>query len=90
MKYIQTWPDSNYPHESAQFLFLKAIHFLSISGHDYDIKGPWEDNYEGGKKMILKDLFDLILTALAFLSFGLFIINIALPLILVSEKCFSK
>lgn len=53
-------------HDSLRSVFMQGY---GVSG------GGWEE-HETGKGLALKELFDLALTALAFLAFGLFIINL--------------
>lgn len=69
-------------------IFLITSHIVSIrklTGYTslssvfmsgYEVSGGGWEEHETGKGLALKELFDLALTALAFLAFGLFIINL--------------
>lgn len=48
----------------------------SVFMSGYGVSGGGWEEHETGKGLALKELFDLALTALAFLAFGLFIINL--------------
>jgi hypothetical protein len=69
------------------FCSVSAVHFnhsslFFLTG--YSSSGPSATGYgyhsseKSDKGMILKDLFELALTALAFKSFGLFILNVVM------------
>lgn len=53
--------------------------------HNHYIPPPVHHHVEEEKGLALKDLFDLALTALAFLGFGLFVINIIMTCFAVSN-----
>ncbi|XP_029162004.1 uncharacterized protein LOC114933541 [Nylanderia fulva] len=64
---------SDYGHHSDHF--FPSIHEEYYYGHDEEDHKP---SYSKGKELSIKDFFEIALTALAFLAFGLFIIHLLL------------
>lgn len=54
-----------------------ANHYIVLLGHSsYSSPPKYHGEVSGGKHHDLADLFDIAITALAFLSFGMFIVHV--------------
>ncbi len=64
---------------------IKLSHYLGYDHYGGDVSYD-----KGSKEMGLKDLFDIALTTLAFLSFGMFILQVLMCITMVNQEAYDQ